>query len=113
MHSVNLIVSCTNRKKAAIPERLRLRSLTSDAFPRRLERWLDRLVTHDVPPRRAADLYAGDHWQVAQAIPVEAAKSNLDVRPWVCSAGYGLIHQFDMLKPYSATFTPRHPNYAQ
>jgi hypothetical protein len=110
MQPVNLIVSCTNRKKAVVPEKLQLRSLINESLSCRLEQWVDRLQTYDVPPRRAADLYAGDHWQVAQAIPREAAESDWDIRLWICSAGYGLVRQSDLLKPYSATFVPRHPD---
>ena len=110
MQPINLIVSCTNRKKAVVPDQLRLRSLTGESLSQRLEEWLHRLTTHDTPQRRAADLYAGDHWQTAQAIPREAAEGDLDVRMWICSAGYGLIRPSDRLKPYSATFAARHPD---
>ncbi len=110
MQQVNLIVNCTNRKKAVVPEELRLRSLGSEPLSRRLEQWLHRLTTHGVPSRRATDLYAGDHWQVARSIPREGAEGYLDVRLWICSAGYGLIRESDMLKPYSATFTPGYPD---
>jgi hypothetical protein len=110
MQPVNLIVSCTNRKKAVVPEELRLRSLINKPISQRLEQWLGRLTTYNAPTRRAHDLYAGDHWYVAKSIPEEAAENNLDVRLWVCSAGYGLVSPSGRLKPYSATFASRHPD---
>lgn len=108
MQPVNLIVSCTNRKKAVPPTELRARTLRAKSLPKRLDEWARRRATHDVEDRPAADLYAGDHWQVAQAIPREAAKSGRDVRLWVCSAGYGLLRASDPIKPYSITFAARH-----
>jgi hypothetical protein len=110
MQPVNLIVNCTNRKKAVAPRALRARTLRAKTIPKRLDEWARRRATHGVEDRPAADLYAGDHWQVAQAIPREAAESGLDMRLWVCSAGYGLIRASDPVKPYSVTFAARHPD---
>lgn len=110
MKPVNVIVSCTNRKKAVAPRALCARTLRAKSLSKRLDEWVSRRATHGVEDRPAADLYAGDHWQVAQAIPREAAETGLDVRLWVCSAGYGLIRVSDHVKPYSVTFNPRHPD---
>lgn len=49
MRSVNLIVSCANRKKADVPEELRARSLTERSLHGRIDQWTERLATHDVP----------------------------------------------------------------
>jgi len=108
MQPVNLVVSCTSRKRTVPPQDLRLRTLTGELLSRGLRQWLGRLATNGAPMQRARDLYAGDHWQVAQAIPVESAPRNLAVRLWVCSAGYGLIRDTDLIRPYSATFSPGH-----
>ncbi len=113
MEPVNLIVSCSNRKKLVIPDSLRLRSIPSDSPTQRLANWLERLSKSDAPTRRAADLYAGDHWQVARSIVAEATRAKREVRLWICSAGYGLVQLSDMLKPYSATFTPGTPDSVQ
>jgi len=110
MQPVNLIVSCTNRKRAVVPRALRARTLRAKSLPKRLDEWARRRATHDVEVCPAADLYAGDHWQVAQTIPREAVESGREVRLWVCSAGYGLIRASDPVKPYSVTFAARHPD---
>src|SRR6185295_4917071 len=110
MQPVNLIVSCTNRKKALPPPELCLNSLRSKSLALGLEEWLERLAARRPLALRASELYAGDHWQVVQAIPREAAERNLGVRVWICSAGYGLIRDSDPIKPYSATFATRHPD---
>jgi hypothetical protein len=107
MQLLNLIVSCSNRKKAKVPEGLRLRSIPQQPISNRLAQWQDRLQSHETPLVRATDLYAGEHWQVAQSIPIEMAPRGREVRLWICSAGYGLVRQEDELRPYSATFTPR------
>jgi hypothetical protein len=50
----------------------------------------------------ARELYAGDHWRVAQSLASEAA-GGLEL--WVASAGYGLIQETRSIKPYAATFS--------
>lgn len=110
MQPVNVIVSCTNRKKAVAPRALRARTLRAKSLTKRLDEWVRRRATHGVEDRPATEVYAGDHWQVVQAIPRVAADSGLDVRLWVCSAGYGLIRASDPIKPYSITFAARHPD---
>lgn len=53
---------------------------------------------------RARDLYAGEHWRVAETLPGLIADASL----WVCSAGYGLIPDTAMVHPYAATLSPGH-----
>ena len=108
MQPVNLIVSCTHRKKAVVPAPLRARTLRSTSLLDRLDEWIERRETHVAEERRASDLYAGDHWQVAQSIARVAGDVGLDVRLWVCSAGFGLIRASTPVKPYSFTFAARH-----
>lgn len=105
---VNLVVSCTSRKKSVPSRDLRLRTLAGEQLPKGLQQWLARLAKDDAPGQRASDLYAGDHWRVAQAIPVESADRDLAVRLWVSSAGYGLLPDSELIRPYSATFSPGH-----
>lgn len=52
----------------------------------------------------ARDLYAGEHWTVAQQLPDAIARAHGHVRAWVASAGYGLVGWSAPLKSYSATF---------
>jgi len=53
----------------------------------------------------------GDHWSVVRTIPGEAGKSGLNVRVWICSAGYGLIRPETPIKAYRATFTRGQDDY--
>lgn len=110
MQPINLIVSCTSRKRATAPQALRARTLKAKSLSKRLDEWVSRRANHVVEQHPAADVYAGDHWHVARAIPRVAADGGFDVRLWVCSAGYGLIRASDRIKPYSITFSPRHPD---
>jgi hypothetical protein len=70
---------------------------------------MQRLTTSDVDTVRAVDLYAGEHWDIARALPRLATAF---VRPtlWVASAGWGLIPIDAPIRPYSATFSTRHPD---
>lgn len=109
MQPVNLIVSCTSRKRVTAPQALSARTLKAKSVSKRLDEWVNRRTNHVVERHPAADLYAGDHWHVALAIP-RVAVDVFDVRLWVCSAGYGLIRASDPIKPYSMTFSPRQPD---
>jgi hypothetical protein len=50
-------------------------------------------------------LYAGDHWSVVRSI-ADWVGDDIEIRVWVCSAGFGLVQWDDMITPYSATFAP-------
>lgn len=78
----------------------------------RLSSWLHALTGRHDPGELVSvgDLYGGDHWQVARALPARAAEHGLATRLWVCSAGYGLISGETVVFPYSATFSSNHPD---
>lgn len=102
---LNIVISCTDKKRAAIPRALRLRSLASLDFAERLKEWCNRLRTERAETIQALDLYAGEHWHVAKEL-VEVARNNGHrARLWVCSAGYGLLDANAKIRPYSATFS--------
>lgn len=101
--AIYLIVSCSNRKRAAIPNELHLRTVTHG--PGRAARWLDRLRSVDAPTRPTAELYGGEHWQIALTLP---GFCSAPTRLLVASAGYGLVDLETSLKPYAATLTPGH-----
>ncbi len=99
---LNVVVTCTHRKRLGAPPRLCLSSIkVRDAQARRRE-WVDRLRVEPATVVPAGDLYAGDHWQVALSLLSQSHAVQL----WVASAGYGLVRLAQPLKPYSATFSP-------
>lgn len=99
--SVRLVVSCTKRKRFDPAPYLCLDSLMGDgSLTRRAQAWTRRLRDHREPVFAVRDLYAGDHWAVAQSIEREGA-----VEAWVASAGLGLIPFSASVPSYSATFT--------
>jgi hypothetical protein len=100
---IHIIVTCANRKKAAVPAELRLRDLRDHPSAERFPVWAERLAATTTPGIPAADLYAGEHWLAARALreTVNGAASL-----WVCSAGYGLVPMDAPLAPYAATFAP-------
>lgn len=110
MAAINLIVSCTNRKRYPPPAGLTVRNLSGSDIAERLWAWKERL--HRVPADRyrADQLYIGDHWAVARGIPSLVA-DRLTVRLWICSAGYGLIRCDSLVKSYQATFSPGSDDY--
>ena len=52
----------------------------------------------------------GEHWQVTMSLAKVGEAAGLAVDLWVVSAGYGLVHEGDLVKPYAATFTPGLPD---
>ncbi|GIF63925.1 hypothetical protein Ais01nite_19600 [Asanoa ishikariensis] len=100
---IHVIVTCANRKTAAVPDELRLGGLKVHSAQQRFPVWAERLATTDCPRVPAIDLYAGEHWHGARALrQTLSSAANL----WVCSAGYGLVAADAPLAPYAATFAP-------
>lgn len=106
MPSIQIVVTCSDRKSSQAPHRLRLRSL-----PRRGDRpylWIERLKKEPTVPVRAIDLYAGEHWSAVKDLMSVAAGTGFTPTLWICSAGYGLVPADAELKPYAATFARGH-----
>jgi len=102
--NVHVVVTCSNRKRHTVPERLRVGNLRERGSGRRFSAWTDRLSTSSAIDFPAVDLYAGEHWQIARTLPDQIAPRAVTL--WVCSAGYGLIPASALIRPYAATFAP-------
>jgi hypothetical protein len=103
--AVHVVVTCSNRKTAAVPPERRLGSLTDlAATGGAVREWTARLCGPSGAAHLAAeDLYAGEHWAVARQLPRSATAH--DTQLWVCSAGYGLIRADALICPYAAAFS--------
>lgn len=99
---IQLIASCTGRKRAQVPSPLRVRSVREGKD--RASAWLRQLDRHTAPTTLARDLYGGEHWQLVLGLESDLLKADRDVQLWVASAGYGLVSADTPLKAYSATF---------
>jgi hypothetical protein len=108
--SLQIVASCTDRKRIPTPEALRLRTVRAAGRGDLLTAWWRTLQRHDSPTRPALDLYAGDHWAVIRDLPRVALAAGFDARLWVASAGYGLVPAEAQLHAYGATFIPGHPD---
>jgi len=107
---VNIVVTCTKRKRVPPAMGLTLRDVQAPDLRAGFATWLDRLSecrAESIPARR---LYAGDHWSIVKTLESVATASGFDAVVWVCSAGYGLLKIDSNIKPYSATFSSRHPD---
>jgi hypothetical protein len=103
-HAVNLVVSCSNRKRYETAPGLAVRELVGSDVRTRLQTWRGRLKTVRAEEYPAAELYMGEHWSVVRDIPSDASDRGWNVRLWICSAGYGLIQPNTVIKSYQATF---------
>lgn len=104
---LHIIVTCTDRKTARVPPQLRLRDVPGGELRKRARGWVERLATEvAIPTVPATDLYAGEHWTRARALPVLATAAQAQL--WACSAGYGLIPTGALVRPYAATLSPGH-----
>lgn len=103
---INFVASCTERKRATIPEELQLRSIPAGSPETRVKTWWSRLERHSQAPRYpASGLYGGEHWSLAQASIKALNRSTNRAFLWAASAGYGLVSAEAPLLPYSATFS--------
>jgi hypothetical protein len=93
-----------------VPERLKARHLPACNSRERYRTWVQRLKEVDVPSVPVRELYMGEHWQVALSLPKVGEVAGVALELWVVSAGYGLLHEGDLVKPYAATFTPGLPD---
>ena len=101
---LNVIVTCTNRKKGDPNPDTQLRLIKDKDLPARLALWTQALMTHSAEGTPALDLYGGNYWSVIRGM----AKNNdafSNVRFWVISAGFGLIPIDRAICSYAATFS--------
>jgi hypothetical protein len=104
---LHIIVTCTERKTATVPEHLHLRNIPGDEPVAVASRWVDRLAAEVTTPAvLASELYAGEHWTRAKALSGLAVGTEAQL--WACSAGYGLIPEHAPVRPYAATLSPGH-----
>jgi len=111
VRAVNLVVSCSNRKRHEIAPGLAASELDGSDMQTRLRTWMERLRTAKAEEYPAENLYMGEHWSVVRNIPRDAMDKGWKVRLWVCSAGYGLIQPSTRIKPYQAAFSPGARDY--
>jgi hypothetical protein len=107
---LNIVVSCTDRKRLSVPLRLRARAISNLPLKQRFDRWWDRLSEAREQSVEAQDLYMGDHWQICRSLPEMAKAKGFRPKLWITSAGYGLIAADALLHPYSATFAAGQPD---
>jgi len=102
--AVNLVVSCTNRKRYEPASGLAAHRLGGADVQARLRTWKERLRTTSDKRHPAEDLYMGEHWSVVRDIVSAAGTRGWDIRLWICSAGYGLIRPSARIHSYQVTF---------
>src|ERR1039457_3097439 len=86
---INLVVTCSNRKHAAIHADLLARNLKGRSIDVRLKSWACKLLKRNVDAVPALQVYRGDHWSVVRSI--QSPNSRVHINIWIASAGYGLI----------------------
>lgn len=106
---LHIVVTCANRKRVPVPMALHLRRTRGARPTQRAARWIERIAATRTEAISAGDLYAGEHWDVARSLPA-AAHGFVSPKLWVASAGWGLIVADARIYPYSATFSPHHPD---
>lgn len=103
--TVQLIVSCTDRKRAPVPKELKLANVPHGPPKERESDWWARLSNRNHARGPARDLYCGELWSVSCQLEPALRRRDFKVDEWVSSAGYGLIPMAAQIAPYSATFT--------
>lgn len=113
LKAVNVVVTCTKRKRFTPHPKLRLRDIEAKGLREGFAKWRERLEESCAETISARNLYSGDHWSVVRSLETVSLKSNLLASIWVCSAGYGLVGMDADVRPYSATFSSDHPDSVQ
>jgi hypothetical protein len=106
--SLIVIASCTQKKKGKIAAERHLRAVKGESQRERLSDWGGRLPP--VGDTKVRDLYVGDHWSVARGACERLRERDSSVELWASSAGYGLVHENELIAPYSATFSKGQPD---
>jgi hypothetical protein len=107
---VNIVVTCTSRKRAPAEARLSLRNVRAANVRERATLWIELLGSKGTATVAAGDLYCGEHWSVVRSIPRLAKQAGIEAKLWICSAGYGLIVPGSKIRAYSATFATGDPD---
>ncbi len=105
---LHLVVTCANRKRHGIPVELHLRAVTQRRPAARFAAWTARLDGSDSGRYLAADLYAGEHWQIVRTLTQAPVAKTAQL--WIASAGYGLIPADAAICAYAATFSASAPD---
>ena len=71
---LNIVVSCTDRKRASVPDALKVGMVGPMPIGRRFALWWDRLLNSRAQSIEANHLYMGDHWQICRSLPALAAR---------------------------------------
>lgn len=101
----HIVASCTERKRALIPDDLHLRSFEAGVPSVRAAKWWSQLEQHPENARHLVDnLYCGEHWTLAQRALNTLADVGAGATLWAASAGYGLVPASARVCAYSATF---------
>lgn len=105
---VLVLVTCASRKFLPAPAERMLRNARGDSVADLARGWVSQLVRSGSPRLPAAELYAGNYWSDVRSLPGYWPRGQIEV--WICSAGYGLLSWRTAIGPYSATFSPGHPD---
>jgi len=101
--TLEIVASCTDRKKVQPQDDLQLGSIPGGPT-QRLAEWRRRLRHSDAPRVRAGELYQGQHWKrITEAVDI-ARSRGWSTRLWILSAGLGLLPSNGHIVSYSATF---------
>ncbi len=105
---IDVVVSCSNRKKCRVGSGLSLRNVRAEDLRQRASRWISNLRQVPAPTYPAGELYAGGHWTAVRSIASQRLNRRIRARVWICSAGYGLLPFSAAIKAYRATFSRGH-----
>jgi len=105
--TINLLTTCSNSKRKTSCPTLHLGNVKTTAhnLPDLSKAWINlvELTMTSSPGVLARELYKGGHWSLSKS-----ASDSHQTELWVLSAGLGLLHQYDKIPAYQATFSPGH-----
>ncbi|PCC66748.1 hypothetical protein SAMN02745121_00522 [Nannocystis exedens] len=108
---LNIVATCTERKRGEISSDLRLREIPPSDASARAAKWWARLdAAMPLLREPASRVYAGEHWKLVQDLSKQVRQAGWRVDLWIASAGYGLLSERTPINPYSCTFSEGSPD---
>jgi hypothetical protein len=102
---LNLVVTCSNRKRTPPLLKLHARALRGRKTADRAAAWIKQIESDSDGLMPAKELYIGNHWYAVKRITAYARHHDIKLKVWILSAGYGLVPFDAPILPYAASFS--------
>jgi hypothetical protein len=101
---LHILSTCTNIKSQTVPDICSIEMFDGMEIAQACRNWKANLTLSGLPKVPAQSLYVGSHWKETLASVKVAQVQGFTPDLFILSAGWGLVHQAQLITPYAATF---------